>query len=183
MSSQTYLKVPFVWEEPKPIVEVPSRLKFKSVNHFTNDVLISTLVDVMGSSIDASDRNKISQYGDRLAAKKFLNSSKDGFSYQDEWWQYGVNSNEEIIGFVLPVIFEGGEKDNLQEGTIYYIGILPKFRGLGLSNDLLLKGTRILQQVGIWQVFCDTDANNIAMISTFKRVGYRQYGAPWERPL
>lgn len=28
MNQQTYLKVPFVWEEPKPLIEVPSQLMF-----------------------------------------------------------------------------------------------------------------------------------------------------------
>jgi hypothetical protein len=31
MSQQTYLKVPFVWEEPQPLIDVPSRLTFESV--------------------------------------------------------------------------------------------------------------------------------------------------------
>ncbi|WP_257236696.1 hypothetical protein [Nostoc sp. 'Peltigera malacea cyanobiont' DB3992] len=31
MSQQTYLKVPFVWEEPKPLIEVPRRLTFEPV--------------------------------------------------------------------------------------------------------------------------------------------------------
>ncbi|VEP12355.1 Acetyltransferase (fragment) [Hyella patelloides LEGE 07179] len=48
---------------------------------------------------------------------------------------------------------------------------------------MLLKGTRVLQDVGVWRVFCDTDANNIPMISTFKRVGYQQYSESWQRPL
>ncbi|MDZ8263381.1 hypothetical protein [Nostoc sp. ChiQUE01b] len=31
MNQQTYFKVPFVWEEPKPLIEVSGRLAFKPV--------------------------------------------------------------------------------------------------------------------------------------------------------
>ena len=74
-------------------------------------------------------------------------------------------------------------KDGLEEGTIYYIGVLPEYRGLGFASDFLSKGTHTLQTVGIWRVCCDTDANNVPMISAFQRVGYKQYGEPWKRPL
>ena len=146
-------------------------------------VLISALAQVLSSSIDASDQKKVLKIGVRRAAKQFIDESRDDFSYQDEWWQFGVNHHEQIVGFVLPVIYQGGTKDGLEEGTIYYMGVLPEYRGLGFANDLLLKGTRILQDVGVWRVFCDTDVNNLPMISAFKKVGYRQCSEPWKRLL
>jgi ribosomal protein S18 acetylase RimI-like enzyme len=79
--------------------------------------------------------------------------------------------------------FTGCAKEGLEEGTIDYIGVVPEYRGLGLAIDLLSKGTRILQEVGFWRVFCDTAVNNVGMISTFQRVGYRQYSQPYERPV
>ena len=181
MNQETYLKVPFVWEEPQPFIDVPSRLKFESVNVLSNEELLLILANVISSSIDAGDRKTVLQYGASKAAEQFFKSSKDGFSYQDEWWQIGVNPNGEIVGFVFPVTFEGCAKDGLEEGTIYYMGILPEYRGLGFANDLLIQGTRILQEIGVWQVFCDTDVNNLPMMAAFRRVGYKQYSAPWER--
>ena len=183
MSQQTYWKVPFVWEEPKPLIEVPFRLKFKAARTLSYEVLLSIVALVMESSIDASDRKQVLKCGSCQAAKQFLSKSKDGFSYQDEWWQVGFSSDDKIIGFIFPVIYPGYVKGDLEEATIYYIGVLPEYRGQGFATDLLLKGTKVLQDVGVWRVFCDTDANNIPMISTFKRVGYQQYGEPWERTL
>ena len=183
MSQQTYLKVPFVWEEPKPSIEIPSRLKFKAAKTLRYEVLLSAVALVMESSIDASDRKQVVERGSRQAAGQFLSESKDGFLYQDEWWQIGFSSDDRVVGFVFPVIYPGCAKDGLEEATIYYIGVLPEYRGQGFATDLLLKGTGVLQNVGVWRVFCDTDANNIPMISTFKRVGYQQYSEPWQRPL
>lgn len=184
MVKQTYLKVPFVWEEPKPLIEVPSRLKFKNIKEISHEELLWAVAQVMESSIDTSEQKQVLKYGFSNFAQQFLALvTKNGFSYQDQWWQIGINSDGKIVGLVFPVIYQGSVKDGLEEATIYYIGVLPKYRGQGLAVDLLFKGTRILQEVGVWRVFCDTDVNNIPMISTFKRVGYRQYSEPWERPL
>ncbi|MEM8674704.1 MAG: GNAT family N-acetyltransferase [Cyanobacteria bacterium P01_G01_bin.67] len=183
MSQQTYLKVPFVWKEPKPSIEIPSRLEFKAARTLSYEVLISVVAQVMESSIDASDRKQVVESGSRQAAEQFLSESKDGFSYQDEWWQIGFSSDDRVVGFVFPVIYPGYAKNGLEEASIYYIGVLPEYRGQSFAIDLLLKGTRILQDVGVWRVFCDTDTNNIPMISTFKRVGYQQYSEPWQHSL
>lgn len=183
MSQQTYLKVPFVWEEPKPLIKIFSRLEFKAARTLNYEVLLSVVARVMESSIDASDRKQVVEHGSRQAAEQFLSESKDGFLYQDEWWQIGFNSDDRVVGFVFPVIYPDCAKDGLEEATIYYIGVLPEYRGQGFATDLLLNGTRVLQDVGVWRVFCDTDANNLPMISTFKRVGYQQYGEPYQRPL
>lgn len=183
MGQQTYLKVPFVWEEPKPLIEVPQRLTFKPVNAMHDNLLISIAVRVLASSMDASHQRKVSEHEPHEVVERYLNLASDGFSYQDGWWQFGVNELGDVVGFVLPVIFKDCAKEDLEEGSIYDIGVVPEYRGLGLANDLLLQGTRTLQDIGVWRIFCDTDVNNVRMISTFERVGYRQYGEPWERPI
>ena len=183
MSQQTHLKVPFVWEEPKPLIEVPQRLTFEPVHTMRASLLISIVARVMASSMDASHQKKVSEHEPHEAVEKFLNSASDGFSYTDDWWQFGINENGDIVGFVLPVIFSGCTKEGLEEGTIYDIGVLLEYRGLGFANDLLSQGTRTLQDIGVWRVFCDTSVSNVRMISAFKRVGYRQYSEPWERPI
>jgi ribosomal protein S18 acetylase RimI-like enzyme len=182
MSQQTYLKVPFVWEELERLIEVPSRLTFEPVKAI-DDQLISTVTQVMAESVDASDRRRALKHDPHKATEMFLNSAREDFAYQDDWWQFGINEKGKIVGFVLPVIFPGCAKEDLEEGTIYYIGVVPEYRGFGFANDLLSKGTRTLQEIGVWRVFCDTAVDNVRMISAFKRVGYRQYSEPWKRPV
>ncbi len=183
MSQQTYQKIPFVWQEPQSLVKVPSRLEFKVAKTLGYEVLLSTVAQVMELSLDARDQKQVSKYGSDQAAEKFITEAKDGFFYQDQWWQVGVNSDSKVVGFIFPVIYENSTKDGREEATIYYIGVLPQYRGQGFGTDLLLKGTSVLQDVGVWRVFCDTDVNNIPMISTFKEVGYQQHSEPYLRPL
>lgn len=183
MSQQTFLKVPFVWEEPKQLIEVSSRLTFEPVKAKHDNQLVSVVARVMALSMDASDQRRALENDPHAAVEMFLNSARDDFSYQDNWWQFGINRTGDIVGVVLPVTFNRCAKAGLEEGTIYYIGVVPEYRGLGFATDLLSQGTRILQEIGVWRVFCDTAVANVRMISAFKRVGYRQYGEPWERPV
>ena len=183
MSQQTFLKVPFVLEEPRSLIEVSPRLTFAPVTARHDHQLVLVVTSVMASSLDASDQKRASENDLYAVVKGFLDSAREDFSYQPGWWQFGINANGDIVGFVLPVIFNGSAKEGLEEGTIYYLGVLPEYRGLGFANDLLAQGTRTLQEVGVWQVFCDTAVANVPMIFAFKRVGYRQYSKPWERPV
>ena len=81
MSQPTYLKIPFVWEEPRPLVEVPSRLEFATVETSGYEVLLATVAEVMEASLDASDRKQVAEQGSRQAAEAFLANAQDGFSY------------------------------------------------------------------------------------------------------
>lgn len=180
---ETYWKIPFVWEEPQPRVEVPSRLSFQAANTLSHEALIAVVGQVMEASIDASDCKQVLAHGSHQATKQFLAGAKDGFAYQDDWWQIGLDGDGNLVGFVLPVIYPGYAKEGLEEASIYYIGVLPKYRGQHFGVDLLLQATRVLQDVGVWRIFCDTDAQNAAMIAAFKQVGYQQCGEPQQRPL
>lgn len=183
MSQATHWKIPFVWEGETPLVEVPQRLTFQPIDATQNRLLVSIAVRVFAASLDASHQKQASQPNPHQAVEEFLKSAGDDFSYERNWWQFGVNATGEIVGFVLPVLFKDCAKGELEEGTIYDIGVLPEYRGFGFAKDLLLQATRTLQEVGIWRIFCDTAVNNAPMIATFKRVGYHPYGEPWERPV
>ena len=183
MSLQSYLKQPFVWGQPKPPIHVPERLDYKAITTLDKEVFRSLVAQVVEHSLDSSDRKQVSEHGAAQAAEKFIAESKDGFFYRDEWWKVGLDSSGKIVGFVLPVIYQGCARDGLEEATLYYIGVLPEYRQRGFGVDLLLAGTKILQDIGVWRVFCDTDVNNTPMISTFEKVGYRRYSDPYQRPL
>lgn len=183
MDQPTYLKIPFVWEEPQPLIEVPTRLHFQAANLLHQEILVSLVAQAMKSSADANLQERLASRDSQQAAEQFLSEASEGFAYQDDWWQVGFNAENEPVGFVLPVIYEGYDRDGLEEATIYCIGVVPQYRGSRLGTDLLIKGTRVLQDVGVWRIFCDTTINNAAMISTFQRVGYQQCGEPYPRPI
>ncbi|OUL33486.1 GNAT family N-acetyltransferase [Nostoc sp. T09] len=178
-----YEKIPFVWEEPKPVVQVPERLIFRSLNDIGIEYFTTTVSYAITSSLDRSDQKAVRELRADQAAAKLIAQVSDDFDYEPEWWQLGFNNADELVGFIQPVIYRGCRKDNLEEGTIYYIGVMPKQRGKRYIYDLLCQATQLLQQIGVWRIFCDTDVLNTPMIRAFQEVGYRQYSSPWQRPL
>jgi hypothetical protein len=82
MPEKTYLKVPFVWE-PK-LLTTSQRLTCAVVSTMHDHLLVSIIARAMSSSVDASNRAKVSEHGAYAVAEMFLYSATEGFSYRDE---------------------------------------------------------------------------------------------------
>ncbi|WP_019505302.1 GNAT family N-acetyltransferase [Pleurocapsa sp. PCC 7319] len=182
-SENYYEKIPFVWEQPKPLIKVSRRLEFRSLNSVGIAAFTNTVSQVIASSLDRRDRKEVKELGIDRAANKYITEVSNDFDYQPKWWQLGFNNEGKLVGFLQPVIYRGCSKNSLEEGTIYYIGVVPEYRGKHYIYDLLCQATRILQEVGVWRVFCDTDVHNKPMINAFQEVGYRQFSSPRKLPL
>ena len=175
---EPYKKVVYIWHEPQPLTSVPNRLHFHAAMKDTTQILIKAVSQVMAHSKDRSDQKAVALHGAQNAANRFISQAGDYFHYELSWWQLAYNQQNELVGFVLPVTFPNCQKDGLEEATIYYVGVLPQHRGHGYAYDLLCQCTHIMQKVGIWRIYCDTDVHNTPMIETFKRAGYQQEGEP-----
>ena len=176
-------KIPFQWEEPQPLVQTPDRLIFKSLTEVGMEAFVTAVGQAMTGSLDRSDQKKVHEHGAEQAAAQFLAEAADDFNYKLEWWQLAYDHQEHLVGFVQPVLFRDCSKNGLEEGTLYYIGVVPEQRGNHYIYDLLLRSTYILQKVGVWRIYCDTDVLNRPMIQAFEKVGYQPAGEPYMRPL
>jgi ribosomal protein S18 acetylase RimI-like enzyme len=181
--AEQHEKLPFVWEEPQPLVQVPKRLIFRSLPEVGMEAFVTAVGRAMVGSLDQSDQKKVRELGVAQAAAHFLTEVTDYFEYQPQWWQLGYDQQGNLVGFVQPVIYPGCSKDGLEEGTLYYIGVVPEQRGNRYIDDLLLHATSILQRVGVWRIYCDTDVLNQPMIQAFQRAGYQPAGPSYMRPL
>lgn len=178
-----YEKIPFVWEEPKPLIPVPERLIFRSLNDVSIEDFTAAVSCAMSPSLDRSDQKIVRELGADEAGAKLMAQVSNDFDYEPQWWQLGYNNIGELVGFIQPVIYRGCRKDNLEEGTIYYIGVVSEQRGKRYIYDLLCQATYLLQKFGVWRVLCDTDVLNTPMIRAFQDVGYHQFSSPWQRSL
>jgi len=169
-----YEKVVFVWDEPRPMITVADRLEFRSVTAKTREQFVRTIEQVLYGSLDRFDRVRMRRFTTRQIAESYAHPNEHDFVFEFKWWQLAYTPKEEIVGFTQPVVFRGGTRDSLEEGTIHYIGVVPQQRGNGYILDLLSAATRKLQEIGVWRIYCDTDSHNAPMISAFQRVGYRR---------
>ncbi len=179
-SEGLYWRVPFEWagdrearRDPEPpcvawraATDVPDLTRLVSA--------------VLANSVDASDIAAVEALGPRSAAERVL-SPPDGFSYLPEWWQV-LRYGDSAAGFVLPVTFDGCDRDGLDEATIYHMGIAPAYRGQGLARLLLRKATVTLTDHGVWRIYCDTAAVNAPMIHLFESEGWTRLPAE-QRPI
>ena len=179
---EPYRKIAFQWREPRPPIAVPDRLRFRPYTEADWPELTALVGRAMNHSLDRGDQSATARRDATQAATAFIEAAGEGFDYRPEWWQFAYDG-ETLVGFVQPVIFRGGNRGGLAEGTIYYIGVAPEARGRGYVHDLLRKGTRVLQETGVWRIYCDTDELNAPMIAAFEKAGYKQDGEAQERPL
>ena len=176
-----FWKIPFFWEPRLPVPSESSRLTFEPAPAAW---LLQAVASVMEASSDESDQAAVAQLGAPGAAAELLAVDAEFFDWHPGWWQRATDTSGQHAGFVLPVLLKPEKywRDGKCQGSIYYMGVLPGFRGAGYAGELLAQATRTLAAVGCWRIFCDTGATNTPMVAAFRRSGYEER-SPWERPL
>ena len=176
-----YWKTPFFWEPGCP--EAPSRgtLRFEIAD---DDWLRTAIGAVMSTSLDESDRYTVPAIGKDAAVQELFDLLPKYFERPPTWWRVAVDDSNHSVGFVLPVTFKAEKqwRDGKPQGTIFYMGVLPAFRGRGYGLQLVHEATRIFTEANCWRIFCDTGTDNAPMVKAFRKAGYIERD-PWQRPL
>ena len=94
-----------------------------------------------------------------------------GASFDPTWWCVAY-LDRNPIGVVLPQVFS----DRTNEGTLFYVGVLPEFRGRGFGRILHSSGLGRLARRGVERYVGSTDARNLPMIAVFRANGCAQTG-------
>jgi len=177
----TYWKTPFLWEPGSPEPLASSSLTFQVADE---KWLESAVADVMSHSLDESDRFAVARHGAEHAVTHLMAMLPDYFERPEGWWHAGIDAEGNKVGFVLPVLFKDASqwKGRRPQGTIFYMGVLPPFRGHGYGLALVHHATRLFIEAGCWRILCDTGSDNLPMVSTFRRAGYHER-SPWLRPI
>ena len=168
-----------MWEPGCPLPTQVAQLRFRTADP---DWLVGALASVLATSPGPSEQLAVSEYGPHQAAVKLIALASPHFEQLPEWWQRAETVAGQPVGFVLSSVFAREPRTALREGTIFYLGVLPEHRGKGYGHELLAQATRVLRQVGVGRILCDTAAGNGPMIAAFRAAGYIEK-EPWERPL
>ncbi len=79
---------------------------------------------------------------------------------------------DDVVGVVLPQEFPGHDED----GTLYYVAVLPAFRGRGYGRALHASGLSMLAERGVTRYVGSTDTRNGPMLKVFEANGCPQTG-------
>lgn len=139
-------------------------LQYKSITELSREEIESALASAMQDS-KARDISGDKGWSELEDFKDFA-----GNAYHPETWVVAY-SGEAPIG----VIFAQRYHDKLEEGSIFFIGVLPSSRGKGLSKILHAKGLEMLASLGVKEYVGSTDIQNEPMIRTFATNGCRLY--------
>lgn len=176
-----YWKTPFYWEPGCPAPPEVGSLTFEPVGE---EWLRDAVGRVMQSGTDKSDQYNVPRVGVAAAVQELYDLLPQYFERPQGWWKAARNASNELVGFVLPVLFKEQRfwKDGRPQGTIYYMGVLPEHRGRGHALELVHEATRVFTAANCWRVFCDTGTENASMVKAFRRADYMER-TPWQRPL
>ena len=168
-----YWKTPFYWESGSPLPPAAGTLSFEPAS---DDSLRPLIGSVMATSMDESDRFTVPRIGVAAAVQELYDVLPRYFERQPHWWRIAKNAEGQVVGFVLPVTFKEERfwKDGKPQGTIFYMGVLPGFRGHGCGLELLHEATRLFVASGCWRIFCDTGCDNTPMVNAFRTAGYTE---------
>lgn len=168
-----YTKVPFELDGNARLreLELTNGAAFRRA---TTDEIASIMAGALAHSLDIADRAAVEKHGAHDAAVVLLQLADSHFTWRDDWWQL-VTVDGEPAGCVMPVLFRKSGRAGSDEGTIFHIGVLPRFRGHGLGRLLLAQATNTLLAHGVWRLYCDTASNNKPMIAAFTSQGWTRH--------
>jgi RimJ/RimL family protein N-acetyltransferase len=86
-----------------------------------------------------------------------------GEKFNPNWWKIAYLNNIPV-GVILPQIFSY----SIDEGTLFYLGIIPEFRGKGFGKIIHSIGLEFLKTKNVLKYKGSTDIENKPMINIFK---------------
>lgn len=94
-----------------------------------------------------------------------------GKRFDATWWMT-AKLGRDTVGVVLPQVFP--KRDD--EGTLFYVGVRPGFRGRGYGKVLHAAGLEFLSRHGVAKYVGSTDERNAPMLSVFRANGCARTG-------
>src|SRR5687767_5603435 len=104
---EVYEKIPFAWNEPRPVPAVPSRLRFEPVRRGEDDLLSSTILRCVTASLDRADARFAASADPMRAIRDYLTEADVAFDHLAEWRRIARTPAGEIVGFIMSVTFRG----------------------------------------------------------------------------
>ncbi|MFN8672796.1 MAG: GNAT family N-acetyltransferase [Candidatus Sericytochromatia bacterium] len=129
--------------------------EYKTISEIGEDKFIEIFDEVTKDDIEREGISASIYYqGIKDDANKTFNPNR---------WKI-VIYNKDIIGVIMPQVFW----DLPEEGSIFYIGLIPKYRKKGYGKILHAKGLELLKDEGVKRYIGSTLDNNLGMNKIFE---------------
>jgi len=143
-----------------------NRLEFKNLVQVGSQFFKRAILEVTRGTLDREDRENMRIVGEEKAAEQFF-STLSSIDAGYENWFLGF-FEDDFLGLVIP------QKIGKNLGAINYIGVIPRYRGLGFSKDLLDQGIRNLKKRGVKKIIADIDEKNFPLEKVLNLAGFKE---------
>lgn len=139
-------------------MEIKAPFSVKSLEEITSDVFLKTWIEASAGSLNAS-----APFTSLSAQQEFEGMQSElGADYQKNC--IVIFYEDQAIGVTMPQIEQG----TVDEGRLFYFGLIPAFRGKGWGEYLHKLSLHFLKQMGAAYYIGATGQNNIPMQRIFE---------------
>ena len=151
-----------VWDQERvPHVDLPDTYRVRSFTE--NDVALLTA----GHNSAFADTWWFTPYTEEQTAhrSRMANTSYDGIRL--------LFQGEQLAGYCWTLLMSDGQR---RQGVIGSIGLVPEFRGQGISKTILAAGLIYLRSAGADYVRLEVDGDNEPAIRLYHSMGFQKAG-------
>lgn len=142
----------------------PYALRYRPITEVGHNEVVALLQRAM----EASASRDVADHSAEQELREFIEHAGD--AYHPDTWVVAFD-NDRPVGIVFAQRYD----DKLEEGSLFFIGVLPEYRGAGLGKVLHAKGLEMLSEIGVKEYVGSTDVQNNAMLHAFAANGCRLY--------
>lgn len=154
----------YSWNQASPALQEPLRFEYKNILDLGTERFREILTDCGEGTLDRNDARYRHHSGAFNWGRAFMGYYAEADAQS---WLVAYNSSRQPVGFVAV-----SSLPDPRFATIVYIGVLPRFRGGGVIDDLLRAGVSAARKRGFTQMCSDADVNNGPMCAAFERNGH-----------
>jgi GNAT superfamily N-acetyltransferase len=160
------VKARYEFEAGSGLVDCETGLHLELFEKVGKRIFINLIADATRDTLDRSQRAEYQRLGAEPWANTFYNLLLAIDDDQSHWRAALIDGQP--VGFVIPQMI------GQEVGAINYVGVIPSYRGKGLSRDLITFGTADLTRAGARRVIADIDVENFPLARTLATVGYQK---------
>lgn len=164
-----------------PSVAATNRLAFRTREEVGELTFSQSFALSFQDSLDSEILKGYTEVGPQRVISQYLSECPKEDERNAWFSELAYDAQNDLVGVIMLLLSQKRKNPRKDHsiGCIYTLGVVPKKRGQGYVNDLLARGTQILEHEGADCIRSTTAATNFPMVNAFERAHYKQTEHWW----
>ena len=164
-----------------PSVAATNRLAFRTREEVGELTFSQSFALSFQDSLDSEIMKGYTELGPQRVISHYLSECPKEDERNTWFSELAYDAQNDLVGVIMLLLSQKRKnpRKGHSVGCIYTLGVVPKKRGQGYVNDLLARGTQILEHEGADCIRSTTAATNFPMVNAFERAHYKQIEHWW----